>query len=86
MKYEVAKWLNTKKMEPVYGITVTVDGKKYNAAQDGEALFFDTEKEAQDFVDQMNSLPRCGICGKPLTEAMPKVEDAECGTCCAEHF
>lgn len=28
----------------------------------------------------------CGICGKALTESDNTVEDAEAGTCCADHY
>lgn len=86
MKYEVSKWLNTDTMKPVFGVIGRKDGKKFNIAQGNEPLFFEKEAEAQDMVDMMNFMPRCGICGKPLTEADPKVEDTECGTCCGEHF
>ena len=86
MEYAVSKWLNTDTMKPVFGVIGMKDGKKYNIAQDGKPLFFDDEAEAQDMVDTMNELPRCAICGKPMTFTEPKVHDPELGDCCAEHF
>lgn len=87
IKYEVSSWLNTDTMKPVYGVTVKTDKGKFNVADgDNKPMFFDTEAEAKDMVDTMNSMPRCGVCGKPLTFGERKVDDPELGTCCAEHF
>jgi hypothetical protein len=88
MKYEVTNWLNTDTISVVYGIIAKMDGgKKYNVADgDNKPMFFESEAEAKDMVDQLNSLPRCGICGKPLTAAMRQVHDEDLGICCAEHY
>lgn len=86
MKYAVCPWLNVDTMTQLYGATAIKDGRRFYISQDNKPLLFDTPKEAQGFIDEINSLPRCGICGKPLRPAEETIDDPELGVCCAEHF
>lgn len=47
MKFKMTTWLDTVSMCPVYGIAVYDGKKKYEAAEDGKLLLFDTEEEAK---------------------------------------
>ncbi|TDT91868.1 hypothetical protein [Pseudodesulfovibrio indicus] len=86
MKYAVCPWLFTDTMTQLYGATATKDGRRFCLSRDNKPLLFDTEEEAQDFVKEINSLPRCGVCGKPMTLAEAKAHDPKLGDCCAAHF
>jgi len=48
ISYRLTTWLNTKTMEPVYGIQGTRDGEKWaNCAVDGKALLYDNAETAE---------------------------------------
>lgn len=85
MEYSISLRQDLDTMTQSYGVMARDGERLFSVTQNGNPLTFDSGGEAKDFVEQMNSLPRCGVCGKPMTEAMPTVEDVELGTCCAEH-
>jgi hypothetical protein len=54
MEFDTSSWLNTDTMTPVYGVTVKTDKGKFNVAEKGKPLFYDTEEAAQKKADELN--------------------------------
>ena len=53
--FRIADWFDTDTMTEVFGIKVKVEGKWHNLAEDGQAAFFPTKKEAQARIDELKA-------------------------------
>jgi len=54
--YEIATWFNKETFKEVFGIKVRKDGKWYNAALDGEAIFCETKAQAKVKIAELMAL------------------------------
>jgi hypothetical protein len=55
--YRVDRWLNTKTNEELFGVSVSVAGRKgwIRVADDGQAVIVESIEEARDYIEKMKS-------------------------------
>jgi hypothetical protein len=53
--FKVSNWVDTKELKEVFGIKVKYQGKWMNAAENGEAMFFDSKEKAQQKIKEMKA-------------------------------
>jgi hypothetical protein len=53
--FKVSTWFDKEKMKEVFGIKMRKDGKWYNVAENGKALFFSSKKKALAKIEKLRT-------------------------------